>query len=81
MNRKSLFDSREHRGGQIRTDDLLFPKQAHYQAVLHPALRRFLGRVMSAVSQNNQLPSFQAMNNFRQLADFQNRTKESETLF
>ncbi len=27
---------RRYRGGQIRTDDLLVPNQAHYQAVLHP---------------------------------------------
>jgi len=25
-----------NRGGQIRTDDILLPKQARYQAALHP---------------------------------------------
>ena len=31
-----LWHEPDGRGGQIRTDDLLLPKQARYRATLHP---------------------------------------------
>ena len=36
---------RESRGGQIRTDDILLPKQALYQAELRPVTRRSGGTI------------------------------------
>ena len=39
------------RGGQIRTDDFLLPKQALYQAELRPATGRTLGETRSRIKQ------------------------------
>ena len=45
------------RGGQIRTDDFLLPKQALYQAELRPATGRTLGdsatRIKNFLAQNS----------------------------
>ena len=37
------------RGGQIRTDDFLLPKQALYQAELRPATGRTLGESLTGI--------------------------------